>query len=318
MSQIAGQSDSSPRPFFSVVMPVYNHLAYVEPAVRSVMGQTFRDWELLAVDDGSTDGSAELLDRLAKEDPRIVAVHQANAGQSAARNAGIARSRAGWIAYLDSDDVWLKDALSDYAAHLSAHPAAAFIYGYRHRLNEDGSVTELPSRFQDGPTGAAELFEHVYLSPLRVCHRRELLDRSGPWDEGLRVCEDYDLFLRMGLHCRYEPIGKAVGLRRRHEGNISRLTGRTAMTEAEILRRFVERYGGEDVLDPARVKRRLHRLYCRSAREYFRGRDYVKASAALALAHRYRRTAGSLALAALARCLRSFNRDDGNPLPKLL
>ena len=314
------QSDPSPRPFFSVVMPVYNHLAYVEPAVRSVMGQTFRDWELLAVDDGSADGSGELLDRLAKEDLRIVAVHQANAGQSAARNAGIARSRADWIAYLDSDDVWLKDALADYAAYMSSHPTADFLYGYRHRLNEDGSVTELPSRFQDGPTGVTELFEHVYLSPLRVCHRRELLDRdrSGPWDEGLRVCEDYDLFLRMGLHCRFEPIGKAVGLRRRHGGNISRLTGRTAMTEAEILRRFVERYGGKDVLDPMRVKRRLHRLYCRSAGEYFRGRDYVKASAALALAHRYRRTAGSLVLSALARCLRPFNRDDGTALPKLL
>jgi len=143
---------------FSVIMPVYNHAEYVRAAVESVIGQTRRDWELIAVDDGSIDSSGEVVASLAARDGRITVIRQDNAGPAAARNTAIARARGKWLTFMDSDDVWFPEALAHYADYIADHPGAQFIHGYRHRLNADGSVTELAGEFQDRPTGTAELF----------------------------------------------------------------------------------------------------------------------------------------------------------------
>ena len=306
-----------PIPMFTVLMPVYNHAAYVPEAIRSVREQTFAGWELLVVDDGSTDSSAALVDDLAGADERITALHQANAGPAAARNTALEQARAKWLTYIDSDDVWYPDTLQAYADHITAHRDARFIYGYRDRLDEDGSITELEGEYQDGVTGTAELWERMYLSHLCVCYRRKLLDVAGGYDAELRTCEDYELYLRLSLHCRFEPLGRPTGLRRRHGGNISRQTGRTRMTEAEVLRRFVERQGGADVLEPDRIVRRLGRLYYTAARQYFRAGCFRQAAAAGALAHCYRRTLKSTLVSLASNCLRFIGRTDGAPLPRL-
>lgn len=92
-------------PLVSFVIPVYNVRGYLEECVRSVLAQDYQNLECICVDDGSTDGSGELLDALAKDDPRIVVVHQKNAGVSAARNNGISRTRGELLAFVDADDV---------------------------------------------------------------------------------------------------------------------------------------------------------------------------------------------------------------------
>jgi len=307
----------SPSPRFSIIMPVYNHAAYVTEAARSVIDQTFADWELWIVDDGSTDGSGELAEVLATKDDRIRTIHQSNAGPAAARNAALRRARAEWLCYIDSDDIYLPDALAAYDRHIRAHPEAKFIYGYRHRLNSDGSVTELSGEFQDRTTGTAELFGRMYLSHLCVCYRRELIELAGPYDENLRTCEDYELYLRISLHCEFEPLGRVTGLRRRHEGNISRQAGYSRMLEAEVLRRFVRDQGGGEVLDDRLIRRRLGRLYYAAGREYFKARCYRQGLDALAKAHRYRRTVKSTALSVLVRCLLPAGTTDGRETPCL-
>lgn len=94
----------------SVIMPVYNTEKYLEESVRSIMGQTYRNLEIICVDDGSTDGSAQILERLAGEDDRIVVISQENTGQGAARNAGLKAATAEWISFIDSDDTLREDA----------------------------------------------------------------------------------------------------------------------------------------------------------------------------------------------------------------
>jgi glycosyltransferase involved in cell wall biosynthesis len=304
------------RPFFSVIMPVYNHGKYVAQSVRSVQRQTCGQWELIIVDDGSTDDSPRIINELASGDRRISVIHQPNMGPAAARNTALARARGGWLTYLDSDDVWLPDALESYAAYIRAHPQARFIYGYRHRLEEDGAITELGGEYQDHPTGTSELFARMYLSHLCVCYRREMVDLAGPYDASLRSCEDYELYLRMSLHCAFEPIGKPTGLRRRHGGNISRQTGYSRFLEAEVLRRFYDRHGSKTI-SPEQAQRRFGRLYYSAARQYFKARCFRKAIVAARRAAQYQKKPKCAIIGLLSRLLLPLTRDDGREMPAL-
>ena len=306
-----------PQPAFSVIMPVFNHADFVRDAIRSVRGQTFHDWELIVVDDGSTDATPEILAEEARRDARIRVARQDNAGPAAARNAAIALSRADWLTYIDSDDVWFPDALASYAAYIAAHPDAGFIYGYRHRMDPDGAITHLPARNQDRPTGTTELFRKMYLSHLCVCYRRRLLDLAGPYDATLRRCEDYELYLRISLHTRFEPLGKATGARRRHRANLSRRSGYSRLLQAEVLRRFVDDYGGAKVLDPSLVRRRLGGLYCSAAVQYFKRRCFRQALRALVRARPYRLTLDGAAVGVLSLLLLPFGTTDGRDMPHL-
>jgi len=302
---------------FSVVMPVYNHADYVAQSVRSVQRQTCGDWELVIVDDGSTDGSGRVVDDLARGDERIAVIHQPNAGPAAARNTALSRARGDWIAFLDSDDLWVPENLDHYARFIREHPEARFIHGYRHRLNADGSVTTSPGEFQDRPTGTAELFGRMYLAGLCVCIHRKLFEKVGAYDVAAPACEDYDLYLRMSLYCEFYPLNEQTGLRRRHETNISRRTGRSRMIEGEVLRRFAERVAGHGLLDPAAVARRLGRVYATAAWAYLRQRRSREALAAIRRAHHYRRTFRSCLTAVLSCLQLPFARRGRCDLPEL-
>jgi teichuronic acid biosynthesis glycosyltransferase TuaG len=116
----------------SVVMPARNALPYIEESIRSVQAQTWEQWELICVDDGSTDGTGELVARLAAEDPRIRPVRrEAPGGPGPARNTAIALARGRWLAFLDSDDLWAPEKLALQLAFMRERGAALSCHGYR-------------------------------------------------------------------------------------------------------------------------------------------------------------------------------------------
>lgn len=118
-------------PAASVVMPVFNAGAYLDAAVESVLAQTHRDFELILVDDGSTDGSAARCDAFAARDPRVRVLHQANGGISAARNAGLDAARGAYVGFADHDDAFLPTLLATAHDAARAHDADAVKFGYR-------------------------------------------------------------------------------------------------------------------------------------------------------------------------------------------
>ena len=309
--------NESSSPMFSVIMPVYNHAAYVCEAIRSVVAQTFADWELRIVDDGSTDSSDRIVEEWAGRDRRIHTLHQSNAGPAAARNAGIARATGRWLAFLDSDDVYMPDALANFRDFIADHPQATFVHGYSRRLSSDGSVSERARLHQDRPSGTAELFQRMFLSHPNLCLRRDLLAQTGPYDDRLPILEDYDLFLRMSLHTRFWPMGKVTALRRRHDTNISRQTGFTRRLEGAVLRRFLDRHGGRELLDERAVAGRLGKIYYAAGRQYFRGGYFLDATEALRTALNYKPTPKAALLMVLANILAVFGRRDGRALPEL-
>jgi glycosyltransferase involved in cell wall biosynthesis len=183
-------------PAISVVMPVFNGAGYLARAVASVRRQTFADWELLAVDDGSGDGSPEILAALAAEEPRLrLFRRERNGGPAAARNLALRHARGWLIAYLDCDDEYYPDYLA--AVRRWAPGGDWFFFPYD--LRDDRPDSPNPGRTWTWNPGAHRdsIATGRIAVPLGVAHRLGLLRRSGTFDES-RWCEsDMDLWRRM-------------------------------------------------------------------------------------------------------------------------
>ncbi len=182
-------------PDISVVMPVYNGERFVRRAVASLLAQTITGWELLAVDDASTDPSAAILDEYARADPRVRVIrHEVNRGQAAARNTALRAARGGWLAYLDNDDEFYPGHLAAVAGNASAGDVLVFRYDQFDERPRSGSFGRM---WEWDPAAHRHRFpaDNVFV-PLGVAHRRELIDRTGGFDETLVVDEDTDLWRR--------------------------------------------------------------------------------------------------------------------------
>jgi glycosyltransferase involved in cell wall biosynthesis len=310
-------SEPNASPLFTAIVPLYNHARYIGKALDSILAQSYQDWEAVVVDDGSTDESGRIADDYAARCPRIRVVHQHNAGLAAARNTGIRHARGVWMALLDSDDLWLPNTLSNFAQFIPAHPKARFIYGYYHRLNADGTITELPGTAQEGPKGPIDLFGRMFLNPSCVCFRRDLADEVGSFDETLPLNEDYDLFLKMGLHTQYWPISCPTTLRRRHDNNLSKQSGRSRMIEIRTLERFLDRFGGQQVVPPNQVSERLAKMYYSAGRLYFRAGCFSLAADVLWASVQHGSSIKSLGLLTLCSLLRFTGRHDPRPVPQI-
>jgi glycosyltransferase involved in cell wall biosynthesis len=187
----------------SVIIPTFNRATLLEEAVRSVLGQ--KGWsekvEIIVVDDGSTDDTAE---RLAPLSEKIEYVRCVHAGVSAARNVGISISRGEWVAFLDSDDLWLPGKLCEQMRFFAANPDLLVCQTEEVWIRNGKRLN--PKKYHKKPSGHCFplLLERCLVSPSAVVVHRSLFDFAGLFDQSLPACEDYDLWLRIG--CRF-PLG---------------------------------------------------------------------------------------------------------------
>src|SRR2546422_11221830 len=179
----------------SVVIPVYNGEQYLADAIQSVRDQTYQNFEVIVVDDGSTDGSAEVAQRFGEA---IRYVHQANGGVCKARNTGIAAAQGGYVAFLDQDDLWLPDKLATQVAYLDSHPEVGGVY-CQCQVIENGEVRANPYYYEQVKDDVLGIMRGPCLLMTATVFRREALRSIGGFDETFigAGAEDIDLTLRL-------------------------------------------------------------------------------------------------------------------------
>jgi glycosyltransferase involved in cell wall biosynthesis len=185
------------RPAVTVIIPTFNRAAIVGRAIRSVLAQTFEDWELIVVDDGSTDGTEQGVRSFS--DHRIKYIrHERNRGGAAARNTGIRCARGEYVAFLDSDDEWLPGKLEkELDVFRDCDPEVGLVYSGKIILDERGKVLKVRMPTKAGWVHEALLNWDFIGSCSRVTVKKQVLDRVAGFDETFSNCEDHDLWLRV-------------------------------------------------------------------------------------------------------------------------
>lgn len=218
------------KPTISVIVPVYNVEKYLEECVESVLSQTFTDYELLLIDDGSTDSSGDLCDQIAKRDTRVRVFHKSNGGLSSARNKGMDEAEGDWIVFLDSDDKWAdKDGLGRLYDYATRNNLDALRFEYQ-SMNDDMTV-RLPQKVTDKQMCCNKVLSNFELVKYGIAGewfsvlfllRREFVDVQR-YNTNLSFLEDMDFYCRLfATHeCRCGYVADAFYLYRKREGSLS-------------------------------------------------------------------------------------------------
>ena len=195
-------------PQISVVIPVYNGEKTIEESIASVLAQTFTDFELIIINDGSQDNTPKIVQQIIQEtaDLRIKLYSYTNGGLATSRNRGIAKAQGEYISFLDADDLWTKEKLASQYHALQTHPQAVVAYSGTNWIDEFGNVIKhaSPPSFSGNIYNVLLLFNLVG-SGSNIITKREALLKVGNFDESLKASEDWDLLIR--LSAKYEFIG---------------------------------------------------------------------------------------------------------------
>jgi glycosyltransferase involved in cell wall biosynthesis len=230
----------------SVIIPAYNQAQYLRSAIESVIAQTCTDWELIVVNDGSTDSTAQVLSDFENE-KRLKAIHQDNQGLAAARNTGIHAAVGHHVALLDSDDAWQPEFLETMLATIALNPAASVFYCVAQCMDESGSV--LPQRAGANAVTPDQMYQTLlnanFIIPSTVVINRRILLEAGSFDASrpeMHGCEDWDLWLRLASSFKFAGISKPLVRYRLHDASMSADT--TKMERAVLS--VVEKHFGLD------------------------------------------------------------------------
>jgi glycosyltransferase involved in cell wall biosynthesis len=234
------EANLSSRPLVSVIMPCYNAAHYIREAVESVLGQSYAPLELIVVDDGSTDDSL----RIVSQYDKAKVLTQDHRGPYPARNRGLREAQGAYVAFLDADDYWAPTFVEEMVIALQGTDAALAYCGWQNV----GAVRSSAEPYVP-PDYEKEGKLHAFLrsaSPWPIhaaLVRSKVMEAVGGFDESLRTCMDYDLWLRIGLFHPIVRVPKVLAFYRHHGGGqLTDKQGRQALNVWLVKKRFMERH----------------------------------------------------------------------------
>lgn len=190
-------------PLISIIIPIYNGEKTIKNTIESVLKQSFTDFEIIVVNDGSQDSTLEILNQI--KDERLRVFSYSNAGVSASRNRGLALARGEFISFLDADDLWTPDKLESQLRALQAHPQAAVAYSWSDWVDESGQFLRAGGHITVNGKAYEKLLVRDFVeSGSNPLIRKQALDEVGEFDSSVTPAEDWDMWLR--LAARYEFV----------------------------------------------------------------------------------------------------------------
>jgi len=238
--------DAAPR--VSVIVTVYNSSRYCADAIESVLSQTYRDFEIIIVDDGSVDDSRKVIE---KYGPRVRYFYQKNHGVSVARNRGIREARGALIAYLDGDDIWFPDKLEMQLAYMEK-TGFGLIYSDMMLGDESGKPYKrwlsTKKRFGEG-WKYIDLLAECFMVPSSVLVKKSILEEVGGFDETLSSVDDLDLWLRVSKRYQIGFVPKPLVIWRQHRQSVSRDIKKNYSNLQKLYRKHLKLVQGDERLE---------------------------------------------------------------------
>jgi glycosyltransferase involved in cell wall biosynthesis len=272
------RTSSTRTPKTSVIITSFNYAQYLPRAIASVLAQTDEDFELVIVDDSSTDDSAALAQ--ACPDPRVRVIVQPHSGLGTARDTGMRAARGRYVAFLDADDIWVPDKLARQCHVLDHHPDIGLVYTRFGII--DGADRRLSRGFSylsAKPSGALLpylLVGNVVGTPSTICFRRELVDTyEVHFDKTGTYIEDWYFYLQLAPHCSFSYVARTLAYHRQHDSNMQ------SELLVDMTRSFnTVHFGLELAQRHSAVGEHERRYFERRAQAYINamaGREYIKA-----------------------------------------
>jgi glycosyltransferase involved in cell wall biosynthesis len=256
----------------SAIVPAYNAAHYLPTSIKSVMDQTYTDWELVIVDDGSTDGTRELVASYAAQlGDKLRYVHQPNKGLPAARNTGIRNASGELMALLDADDIWLPARLERSVAAMDVDPAIGIVHGRFERVNVEGSPVGqtqpvFPLKYMSGMIADHLYTRRIHLACATVTFRKACIEKAGWFDETMRATEDRDLWFRIARFYKVAFVDEIIARYRVSAGSMSSDTARMLTWQTY----FVEKHYKSGACGPLKRMEALSSIYRERGDDLFR------------------------------------------------
>ncbi|WP_460230880.1 glycosyltransferase [Aurantivibrio plasticivorans] len=265
----------------SVIVPCFNGEKYIESAIDSLKKQTYPHWECIVVSDGSTDGSAKIIEKLAAEDSRIVAIiNNINQGVSACRNEAILKSKGEYLAFLDADDLWHPEKLQRQVQVFESYPNAGVVPTASTHIDGDGEPVKSRKEkahtdLKQGRITLIEMLAGDIPFSISTMTRRECVNKVGLFNTSYKIGEDYELWLRILQYYEYYYIFDELLMYRVHDSNATGNKLRNREYKIQILEDIKQ--SGTWAVDKKAFDYLLQRKYNSLGKLYVRKKRVAKA-----------------------------------------
>lgn len=275
--------DTSGLPSVTVIIPCFNRGAFLRQTVDSALAQTWRNVEVIVVDDGSTDDSAQILDAYGDRIRVLTHPGRENKGQSASINLGLSSSTSDYVAILDSDDWWEVDKLRVQVEFLESNPKIGLVYCNGYQVAEDGTRKwrMYSDDHQEHSDPARVLADCYFLVPNNSLIRRAVIDETGGFDESLRAAQDHDMAIRIAEVAKIAYLPVDVFNYRRHDDSISKKNTRLRWSNGFII---LDKASNRYPYRPREIRKRRAVLHFRMGQVLMSERALLRAGARFLLA----------------------------------
>jgi len=235
------------KPLVSIILPTWNRALLLPRALNSIKAQSFCDYEIVVIDDGSEDNTRQVI---STHDAPVRYYYQANGGVASARNLGVEKATGQWVAFLDSDDSWMCEKLLLQMQALAQNPDVSMVFSDYEVWDESLSPPEMVQiRCYPGKdTSYSALTRHNFVGTLTVVVQRQSIEAIGGFDVGLKRGSDYDAWLRIARKQRIMRVPGVLARYRRHQNSLTGLdTHQDARTRGDVLGRLNHSSSGFNV-----------------------------------------------------------------------